>query len=141
MQYDWGLTAVRYPSWEDISILANTPGVPLEWLYAACRVRISERASVRGQIGLPSLVELGKANAASVEGNDGFRLLEAVCPYYSGPVPLWSQLWLRADPRSDVQLAEVLGVDRQKVRRWRSTMVFDPLTGARLIPNRGRPIC
>ena len=140
MRFDWGLTNVSWPNYDDVYVLANTPGVPLEWIYAACRIPKFRRARVRAHIGVIDFVELGRLNAASIENGDGYRLLTAVCPEYSGPVPLCSQLELRADPRSDQKIADEFGVHRQKLRRWRTNNIFDPLTGERMIPNRGRSI-
>lgn len=140
MMHDHGLTGVSYPCYQDLEILANTPGIPIEWIYAACAVPSFRRGYVRYHIGLPSLVEQGLKNAASVVKGDGMKLLKAVVPGYSGAIPLWSQLELQTDGRSDGEIAQELGVDRLKVRRWRTNIVFDPITGGRLIGNRGRQI-
>lgn len=133
------------PEWDraGLLVLAHTPGVPIEWIYAAARLGPRRRAKLRDLIHASQEGEfpiLGLENAQSVEPGDGWTMLTAVCPYYSGPVPIWSQMFLRADPRSDAEIARVLGVDRKKIWRWRSRSVFDPLTMVRLVPNRGTRI-
>ena len=83
---------------------------------------------------------MGASNAASVIAGDGWKMLEAVCPDYAWPVPLWSQIELQNSARTDQANADLLGVERTKVWRWRKRNVFDPLTGSRIVPNRGRSI-
>ncbi len=85
---------------------------------------------------------MGLANAATVVEGDGFRMLSALgnLASYAGAVPLWTQLELTNDRRSDSALSRALGVNRQKLRRWRLNTVFDPLTLERVRQNRGSPI-
>ena len=137
MKYDWGYTGVSMPNGLDLLVLANTPGIPLEWVYAACWVPRSRRARIREMIGAEGYSELGRDNANSVIAGDGLKLLRAIGPAYSGPVPLWSQLELEADERSDRAIAEELGVNRLRVWRWRTNQIFDPLTGCRVVRSRG----
>jgi hypothetical protein len=127
------------PAWhpDEVIILALTPGIPVEWIYAALRLGPKRRRRLRDMMDGASCHELALENAASIVEGDGWRMIEAVCPGYSGAAPLYTQLELRNDHRSDAAIARVLGVDRQKVRRWRVNPVFDPLTGVRLRPNRG----
>ena len=49
--------------------------------------------------------------------------------WYAGAVPLYAQLALQADRRSDAEIARVLGVAWHKVIHWRRNAVFCPLTG------------
>lgn len=134
------------PDWTDrfqLLVLGHTPGVPLEWIYAALGLGENRRRRLRQLLAATSegeWIEMGRANAESISHADGWKMLEVVCPGYSGPVPLWSKIALENDKRSDAAVAQVLGVDRKKVWRWRNNAVFDPLTGVRLIPNRGRLI-
>lgn len=133
------------PMWDKVQVLAlaQTPGIPLEWVYAALGLGWVRRRQLRDMLAASQdgeWREIGRSNAASVVQGDGWKMLEAVCPGYAGPAPLWSQIELRADARSDAAMAEALGVNRKKVWRWRSNAVFDPLTGVRLVPNRGRSI-
>lgn len=145
MKYDAGiLWGHPDPSHiRELLILAHTPGVPLEWIYAAIGFGARRRKKLVAKIDcgdvdfLRQYQDLGRENAASVQPGDGWKMLQAVCPRYSGPVPLWSQLELQGDRRSDAAIARALGVDRKKVWRWRQNPVFHPLSGARLIPNRG----
>lgn len=144
MRYHAGILDGR-PRWADegeVLILAHTPGVPLEWIYAAMDLGERKRARLRKLIDATQTGEfpgLGVENAASANEADGWRMLEVVGPKYAGAVPLWSKLALCNDQRSAVAIAQVLGVNEKKVRRWRKNHVFDPLTGVRLIPNRGTP--
>jgi hypothetical protein len=131
------------PEWDPVQalVLAHTPGIPLEWLYAALGIKKRRRAKLIQMIADSPDGEfpmLGLENAASVTHADGWKMLEVVCPGYSGPVALMSQMALRNDRRPDAIVAQVLGVDRKKVWRWRNNAVFDPLTGVRLVPSRGR---
>lgn len=134
----WGM-----PQWEnqrEVLILALTPGVPLEWIYKALGLEWRRRRRLRAMLAWSQSTDyphLGLENAASVREGDGWMMLQVVCPGYSGPAPLASQLELRNSARSDTENAKLLGVDRKKVWRWRSNPVFDPLSGARMIPNRG----
>jgi len=141
---DCGILAGN-PEWDqhDIVVLALTPGIPLEWIYAALGLGQIRRRRLRDMIDAANrdqVMPLAEANAASVVQGDGWKMLEAVCPGYAGAVPFWSQIELRQDPRSDGAIARVLRVDRQKVRRWRVKPVFCPLTMVRLVPNRGLPV-
>lgn len=144
MLADCGILAGT-PKWDpyEALVLAFTPGVPLEWLYAALRLGHTRRRKLRDMIhaaDAEALGELGRENSAGIVQGDGLKMLEAVCPGYSGPAPLWSQLELQADARSDAAIARELGVDRQKVRRWRVNSVFCPVSAVRLRPNRGVPL-
>ncbi|MFA7584921.1 MAG: hypothetical protein WCY11_01810, partial [Novosphingobium sp.] len=84
--------------------------------------------------------EMGLANAQSVVPGDGMKMLAVVCPRYAGAAPLWSQLELLNDKRSNGEIAAALQVHRDKVRRWRVNNVFDPLTGARQVSHRGTSV-
>lgn len=133
------------PTWDpvEVLILAYTPGVPLEWIYAALGLGWMRRRRLRDMIHAAKSGEfpsLGQENAATVEQGDGWRMIAAVCPGYAGPAPLWTQIELRNSARSDAANAALLGVDRQKVRRWRVNTIFDPLTGVRVRANRGVPL-
>lgn len=144
MNYHAGILDGR-PEWDRLQalILAHTTGVPIEWIYAGLGLGRVRRKHLQDMIAGTQTGEwpdLGRSNANSVVPGDGWRMIEAVCPRYAGPAPLWTQLELRNDRRSDAEIARVLGVDRQKVRRWRVNAVFDPLTGVRLRPNRGTRI-
>lgn len=124
-------------------VLAHTPGMPLEWIYARLGFGWGRREKLRAMIHAvqsDEWSEMDKANAASVVQGDGWRMMTAVCLGYSGPAPLWSKIELANDVRSDAAIGQVLGVYRKKVWRWRKNAVFCPLTGARLVPNRGRPL-
>jgi hypothetical protein len=141
MKYHAGILDGR-PEWDRVQalVLAHTPGVPIEWIYAGLGLGHVRRRHLRAMIagsGEGEWPEIGRANFASMEQGDGWRMIEAVCPAYAGPAPLWTQLELRNDRRSDAEIARVLGVDRKKVWRWRVNAVFDPLTGVRIRPNRG----
>jgi hypothetical protein len=130
------------PRWDekDVTILAFTPGIPLEWVYAGVGLGVIRRRRLRDMIAAAdptALGALGRENAESVVTGDGWKMIEAVAPGYAGAAPLWTQVELRLDPRSDGEIARVLRVDRHKVRRWRHNSVFCPLTGCRLVPNRG----
>ena len=133
------------PRWnpDEALVLAFTPGIPLEWIYAAFRLGEKRRKMLRDMIDgadCDALADLGKANAASVVQGAGLKLIDAVCPGYAGAAPLRTMIDLQADRRSDGAIARLLGVDRQKVRRWRTNHVFCPLTGVRVRPNRGRSL-
>lgn len=142
MKYHAGILH-GWPDWSDrfqVLILAHTPGIPLEWIYAALDLGWRRRRKLRALIASSvngDFLEAGRSNADSVEDGDGWKMLKVVCPDYSGPVPLWSQLELQNDRRTDAAIAKLLGVDRKKVWRWRTNTVFDPLTLTRKIPNRG----
>lgn len=126
----------------ELHILASTPGIPIEWLYAVFEWTPTWRQSFNRNFRGGRHAELGLENAATVVEGDGFRMLRALgdIARYGGAVPLWTQLELANDRRSNSALARALGVDRQKLRRWRVNAVFDPLTGMRVRPNRGSPI-
>lgn len=142
MKYHAGILH-DWPQWANqfqVAVLAFTPGVPIEWIYAALKLGHRRRLKLRKMIDRcqqSDFVELGLENAASVVQGDGMKMLQAVCPGYSGAAPLWSQMELQNDQRTDGAIAAELGVSRQKVRRWRVNAVFDPLTSQRLIANRG----
>src|SRR6478735_5671579 len=127
---------------EDLLTLAATPGMPVEWLYAVFDWTPEWRRRFNRIRGNPYYAEEGRRNAATIVQGDGFRMLRALRDVagYSGAVPLWTQFELQRDPRSDCALARMLGVNRQKLRRWRVNAVFDPLTFKRLRPNRGTAI-
>lgn len=144
MKYSAGILHHR-PQWNplELVVLALTPGMPLEWIYSAAGLGWRRRRKLLDLIAAyrsDELLDMARENAASVVQGDGFLMLEVVCPRYSGPAPLWSQFDLQNDRRSDAAIAAVLGVSRKKFWRWRTNAVFDPLTGARLVPNRGVPI-
>lgn len=161
MQYDCGITSddpfadprfrALHGGWrqglswdliEEFGILAQTPGLPVEWIYAVFKWTPTWRRKFNRTFRGDHREEQGRHNAGTVKQGDGFRMLRAVGDLvaYKGAVPLWTQLELINDPRSDCSLAERFGVDRQKVRRWRTKAVFNPLTAERIVPNRGRPI-
>lgn len=73
-------------------------------------------------------------NVASLEPDDGWAMMKAVkdLPAYRGAMPLYSSLWLQATPLMDHEVAALLGVSVARVKGWRATMVFDPLTGGRV---------
>lgn len=128
------------PEWSpaEVLVLAFTPGVPIEWIYAGLRLGWRRRRRLRDMIAVGADFEVaGRENAASIVQGDGWKMIEAVCPGYGGPAPLWTQIELQNSTRSDAANAALLGVDRQKVRRWRVNAVFDPLTGCRLLARRG----
>lgn len=131
------------PCWTDrfeVAVLAHTPGVPVEWIYAAFGLEWRRRRSLLKLIAATDTEEyheLGRINAESVVPGDGWAMLVAVAPKYAGAVPLAAQLELQGGTRSDGAVAEALGVSRSKVQRWRTRSVFCPLTGVRLVPNRG----
>jgi hypothetical protein len=135
--------APRWKPRHDALVLAFTPGIPLEWLYAALRLGSVRRRQLREMIAAADrtkLAALGQANAASVRHGDGWKMLQAVAPVYAGAAPLWSQIDLCEDRRSDGEIGRELGVNRQKVRRWRVNSVFCPLTGVRLVGWRGSAV-
>lgn len=141
MKYHAGILDGQ-PVWDQVQalVLAHTPGVPLEWIYAALDIKEVRRRQLRTMVANSldtEWAERGRENAQSVAPGDGFKMIEAVCPAYAGPAPLWTQLELRNDRRSNAEIGRVLGVHREKVRRWRVNAVFDPLTGVRIRPNRG----
>lgn len=144
MKYHAGILDGK-PEWDRLQllVLGHTPGVPLEWIYAAARLGWRRRTALRDMLASSKTGEfpsLGQMNAASIAQGDGWKMLEAVCPGYAGPVPLWSQIELQNSARTDQANADLLGVERTKVWRWRKRNVFDPLTGSRIVPNRGRSI-
>lgn len=105
MKYHAGILdgAAKWSS-VDALILAHTPGIPFEWIYAALGLgeirRRRLRETVQKTLGTDWTAQ-GVDNAASVEPGDGWKMLEAVCPGYSGPAPLWAQIDLQKDTRSD----------------------------------------
>lgn len=121
--------------------LAATPGIPIEWLYAVFDWTPEWRRRFR-RLNRSNFAEDGRRNAATIVQGDGFRMLRALgdMARYGGAVPLWTQLELQQDPRNDCALARAFRVNRQKLRRWRVKPVFDPLTGERVLPNRGTAI-
>ena len=126
----------------ELHILAATPGLPIEWLYAVFDWTPTWRLRFNRTFRSHQHTEHGLENAATVIEGDGFRMLRALGDMagYIGAVPLWTQLELANDRRNDCALGRALGVNRQKVRRWRTNAVFDPLSLARMRPNRGSPI-
>jgi hypothetical protein len=143
LRCDCGLTGVGELNEYEKLVLAHTPGIPLEWIYAALRMPRYQRTRLAEQIDAAdsaTFAELGAANAETVVEGDGWKMLVAVCPGYAGAVPMWSQVELRLNSKSDQAVAEALGVRRRTVQRWRTKAVFCPLTGVRLIKNRGRTI-
>lgn len=130
------------PKWDpfEVLILAHTPGIPIEWIYAGLGLTQRRRKALRDMVTNShntDLPEAGQFNAASVVQGDGWAMLRAVCPGYAGAAPLWSRIELQNDTRSNAAIAADLGVDWQKVRRWQKNAVFCPLTGSRIVPNRG----
>lgn len=121
-------------------MLVNTPGIPFEWMVHALKLPRKRRQFARSLIDAADLVDAGRSNAETVVEGDGWKMILAVPPAYSGAMPLWSQLELRADPRPAHEIAAVLGVHRLKVWRWRTKAVFDPVTGVRLLPPRGQSL-
>jgi hypothetical protein len=144
MLFDAGILD-REPKWDQrhALVLAHTPGIPLEWIYAALRLGEVRRAQLVAMVrNTPDgeWRDYGLKNAESIVAGDGWKMLEAVCPRYAGPAPLWSQFDLQNSRRSDAANAALLSVNRKKVWRWRVNAIFDPLTGVRLVPNRGTRI-
>jgi hypothetical protein len=121
----------------------NTPGIPLQWIYAALNLSHWYRAKLKAaSSNVPNeIMALGIENAMTVVSGDGMRMLRALDHRrgYNGQVPLWSTLELQADPRSDRAIAEELGVRPGHVTSWRTSKVFDPLTGERVRPPVGNP--
>lgn len=129
------------PEWDRAAllVLAHTPGIPLEWIYHTAKLGWRRRRKLVEMIDASREGEfpaLGLENAASVVDGDGWKMLRVLPEGYNGAVPLWSQLELQRDERSDQAIADVLGVSRKKVQRWRTKAVFDPLTGVRLVSMR-----
>jgi hypothetical protein len=118
--------------------LATTPGIPLEWIYAVLKLGRRRKDKLRELIRAADRV-LGKTNATTITLEDGHQMLLATPSTYNGAVPLYVQLWLQQTIRSDQSIADELGTNRQKIQRWRTNHVFDPLTGQRLIPAKGVP--
>lgn len=160
MRYDCGITSedpfsdrrflALYGGWRrglpndvvcELYVLAATPGLPAEWFYAVFNWGRPWRRRFQ-YIRDNAKFEDGAENAATIVEGDGWCMLKAIpdLARYAKAIPLWTQLELLDDPRNDCVLARALGVDRQKVRRWRKKPVFDPLTANRLVPNRGTPI-
>jgi hypothetical protein len=122
-------------------VLSLTRGIPIEWVYAALGLGWRRRARLKelmNRVESAWLAQVAMENASSVAPGDGMKMLEAVCPHYSGAAPEWSRLDLISDHRSNSHLGLLLGVHEEKVRRWRTNFIFHPLTGERLIQNRGR---
>ena len=141
MKYDCGILTGA-PVWDqgEALVLAYTPGIPLEWIYAGLGLGWRRRRQPRATIHAAENLEwenLGLENAQSVVPGDGWKMLAAVSPGYSGSAPMWSRLELQNDVRSNAAIAAVLGVHRETVRRWRVNTVFDPLTGRRVSLGRG----
>ena len=124
---------------EELAILAQTPGIPLEWLYRVFRLGDRNRIKLRCMIAAADLSEAGAANAVTVRPGDGLTMLALAQPY-SGAAPVWAKFDLQQDPRPDAEIAAELKSTRQQVQRWRTNHVFSPLTLERLIPMRGPKI-
>lgn len=120
----------------ELTVLAQTPGIPIEWLFHVFQIGPRKRERLRRMIAAENFAELAAVNAASVVRGDGLAML-ALTPGYSGAAPLWAKLDLEADPRSDDEIAKALRVNRLKVLRWRRNVIFCPLTGVRLVGTRG----
>lgn len=139
----WRNGQLGYDLLNELLILAATPGIPTEWLYAVFSWTPTWRRRFNHLTrGLKSegFQDATRENAGSVRPGDGLRMIRLAGPSYAGAAPLWTQLDLQHDRRSDKAIAADLEVDRLKVRRWRLNPIFDPLTFARLRPNRGTPI-
>lgn len=123
----------------ELAVLALTPGIPFEWVCACARLGPVRRSRLKDAVTGPELRARGQANALSVVAGDGWRMLTAIPdrPAYRGAVPLYSQLELLADPRTNRAIASELRMDHQKLRRWRVVQVFAPVSGQRLIGRRG----
>lgn len=161
MQYDCGITKVDdrftpeptldsfFRGWQpgqditELLVLVNTPGIPLQWVYAVLKLSNWYRAKLKAASESVSdeIKALGVENAKTVVMGDGMRMLRLLDHRdgYNGQVPLWSTLELQADPRSDRAVAEELGVRPGHVTSWRTSQVFDPLTGVRLKRPVGNP--
>ena len=69
----------------ELMVLAHTPGIPRQWMYgvfnwnADWRVRFNVAFAAAG----PEVLELAKANAATVEAGDGLRMWEAIDPMFA----------------------------------------------------------
>lgn len=141
MRADCGLTGVGVHCDDELLVLAHTPGIPREWIYAALGFQRHHRRRLADMINGANSAELndrGRENAMTVEAGDGWKMLQAVVPDYAGAAPFWSQVELQLMARSNAVIGEILGVNQQRVRRWRTNIVFEPLSGLRLINNRGR---
>lgn len=123
--------------WELLPILAATPGIPIEWVYAVYRLRADVTRRKLKRLARAVDPQIGRLNFESVVEGDGWDMLLAIPTNYSGAVPLFSQLELQNDRRPARVLAEILGVTASKVYYWQKNTVFDPLTGVRLVPGRG----
>ncbi|WP_037500686.1 hypothetical protein [Sphingomonas jaspsi] len=118
-------------------LLATTPGIPIEWVYALGGIGPKARKGLTNMIDAADPAE-GQVLAESLLPGDGLKMIAAVCPDYAGAAPLWTQLDLKNDKRSAAAIARELGVHPKKVWRWRRNVIFDPLTGVRLVAARGR---
>jgi hypothetical protein len=128
---------------DELLVLGMTRGIPQEWLYAVFQWTPVWRTRFK-RILLDAdharYLDHASENEASVVPGDGIRMIRLAGPHYAGAAPLWTQLDLQNQLRSDETIAAELGVNRQKVRRWRLNPVFDPVTGSRIRPNRGSSI-
>lgn len=124
---------------EDLLVLALTPGVPVEYVWAIAGLGWRRRNQLWDQMDGANADQRRAAalNAESMTQEDGWAMLLALPKGYSGAVPLWSQLALQARAEPLGEISQQLGQDRQRVGRWRRKTVFCPLTGARLIGRRG----
>lgn len=130
MKYHSGILD-GWPEWDEdeVRILANTPGIPIRWIYAALKLNQYRRKDVREMVGTDKV--RGRENAESVVFGDGWKMLLAVCPNYRGPAPYWSTLELQMSQRKDWVQARRLGVSRHTIARWRKgdTTVWDIFEG------------
>lgn len=133
MNFDCGILD-GYPRYNHAhaAILVATPGIPVEWVYAALKLWPDRRLPLK-RAALEVDPELARRNAESVAQGDGWKMLMAVPRAYKGPVPLYTQLDLQLDPRPATAISTATGFSAQRIRRWRRTNTFDPLTGTRLI--------
>lgn len=143
MRFDLGVTKDGFHlHWwdpvhlDELAVLGSTPGIPVEWLFALTGAGWRRRKMIREMIDAADPVR-GAENAATIEPGDGWKMIAAVCPEYSGAPPLWSQLELQALNLTNAEIGRRLGISESKALRWRSQTVFDPLTGARLFGTRG----
>jgi predicted XRE-type DNA-binding protein len=115
----------------DLVVVAITPGIPLRWVIVAANLNTVQKGYLKYAV--RNATEAQKAlaveNAASVTEEDAWLMLKATPPTYREAVPLYAQMWLKASPMIDREVATLLGVTRHKVMRWRNQTDFDFLTG------------